>query len=513
MGVFAVVLLTSHLAASGGDGEGPVGSDLELRRDSALAAGVGGDPVADERGLPGTSDWKLRRPARARQIEGFADHVSVVSGRPVTLKVSTRAPRYRVEAYRFGAYRGGWARRVWASRSLDGRRQRGAVFRPRSTRTIVAPWRRSVTVQTDGWAPGLYVFKLVASTGWQSWVPLTVRSRSARGKVAVVTPVTTWQAYNDWGGYSLYRGPSGDRRSWAVSFDRPYPEAGAGQMMSGSVPVVVRAEKLGIPLAYFTNVDLEAHPRALRGARGYVSTGHDEYWSPAMRRAVTRARNHGANLAFFGANTMYWRVRFARTGSGPNRRMIGYRHDAFRDPLFDRGSPRTTARWRDRPAPRPENSLVGMLYECFPVHVPYRVVSPGWWGFRGTGVRDGERFANLVGHEADRVYPVRSTPRPLQILSNVRYSCGGVSTSSQSVYYTTPSGAGVFTAGTLNWACALKGSCVAHERIARKAVPFTRRVTDSILRAYARGPVGRRLPARDNVARFDLPRRNQVPAS
>ena len=87
------------------------------------------------------------------------------------------------------------------------------------------------------------------------------------------------------------------------------------------------------------------------------------------------------------------------------------------------------------------------------------MVSPGWWGFRGTGFGRGERVPGLVGPEADRVYPDRTLPRPLQILAHTPYSCRGTMTSAQSVYYSTPSGAGVFTAGTLRWGCALVDRC------------------------------------------------------
>ena len=97
-----------------------------------------------------------------------------------------------------------------------------------------------VVVDTGGWEPGLYVFELRTRSGWQAHVPYVVSSPSTRGRVALVLPVTTWQAYNDWGGYSLYHGPPGDRRSWAVSFDRPYPAPGAGEMRFGAVPVVFR---------------------------------------------------------------------------------------------------------------------------------------------------------------------------------------------------------------------------------------------------------------------------------
>ena len=355
------------------------------------------------------------------------------------------------------------------------------------------------------------MFKLIMASGKQAHIPFLVRSRHARGRVALVAPIATWQAYNDWGGYSLYVGPSGDRRSWAVSFNRPYPAPGSQQFMFGIMSVVIRAERLGIPLAYFTNVDLDVDARSLRGALGYVSMGHDEYWSTAMRRRVLAARKAGTNLAFIGANTMYWRIRLRGSDANP-RVVVGYRDDAHRDPLFDQGSARTTGRYRDPPKPKPENSLIGMQYECFPVDAPYRVVSPRWWGFRGTGVRKGDKFPHLVGVEADRVYPIQSTPRPLQILSHVRYSCRGVTTSAQSTYYTTRSGAGVFAAGTLLWTCAIKSGCD-QTGSSRRTARFTQRVTDNLLRAFARGPVGRRHPARDNVARFHLPSQNHVSAS
>ena len=42
---------------------------------------------------------------------------------------------------------------------------------------------------------------------------------------------------------------------------------------------------------------------------------------------------------------------------------------------------------------------------------------------------------------------------------------------------------------------------------------FTRTVTGTLVTEFARGPVARRHPARDNVAEFDLSPVNTVPAS
>ena len=466
----------------------------------------------EERGRPGTDAWRMRRPATGRQIEGYTTAVSGLPGTKLGLKVSTTARTFRVLAFRAGDYRGGAARLVWRSDDVRGHRQPGPAFAPHGTRTVVADWRRSLTVDTADWPEGFYVLLLRSSAGWDTHVPYIVSSRSARGTIALVAPVTTWQAYNSWGGYSLYEGPPDDRRSHAVSFDRPY--YGVGGMNSFRIavmPIVQRAEASGERLSYFANVDLHARRDALAGARGYMSMGHDEYWTPDMRKRVMDARDAGTNLAFLGANTMYWRVRLDDRRTGPMRLLTGYRDDAYADPRRETHPREATSRFRDAPAAMPENDLVGMLYECYPVDAPYRVVSPGWWGFRGTGARHGTEIPGLVGGESDRVYPDARTPRPLQILSHVSFSCRGVTTTSQSVYYTTRSGAGVFTAGTLRWGCALVDSC--DRPLGRRTRDFARQVTDNLLREYARGPVGERHPARDNVAEFDLPLTNGVTAS
>ena len=190
---------------------------------------------------------------------------------------------------------------------------------------------------------------------------------------------------------------------------------------------------------------------------------------------------------------------------------MGYRHDAYTDPLRTSKPRVATSRFRDPPSRDARERGGGMLYECYPVDTDYRVVSPGWWGFRGTGVREGSLIPGLVGPESDRVYPDRHTPRPLQILSNLMFDCRGVVTSTQSVYYSAKSGAGVFTAGTLRWGCALVDRC--ERPLGSTTSRFVRIVTGNLLRAFATGPVGARHPARDNLRRFDLPLANSVSAS
>src|SRR5207248_1256584 len=139
-------------------------------------------------------------------------------------------------------------------------------------------WRRSVTISTTGWPAGVYLLRLEAGPHHRSYVPITLRAPSARGRLVVISPVTTWQAYNLWGGRDLYEGSDGsfDTRSRAVSFDRPYlEEDGAGAFIFGELGVVAEVARLGLPVDYVTDVDLERYPQLLRGARAVVSVAHD----------------------------------------------------------------------------------------------------------------------------------------------------------------------------------------------------------------------------------------------
>ena len=459
-------------------------------------------PVAENQ-KAGTSAWKISRHAVTSGIEGYADHVSVLPGQSFRLFVSTTAARYRVEAFRMGWYGGRQGRLVWTSASSPGRAQAPARFTS-STRTITAPWQPSMTVATAGWPEGDYLLKLAASSGAEHFVPITLRSASTAGKVVLINGVTTWQAYNLWGGYDLYAGPGGfPSRSYAVSFDRPYTLNGANMFLYYDQPAVAIAERSGVPLAYETDVDINENPGLLTGARAVISLGHDEYYSQAMRTALTSARDAGSNIAFLGANAVYRHIRFASTALGADRLVICYK-DAAIDPMYTVNKSLTTQDWRDPPDPRPESVITGDFYECNPVSDPYVVYAPSSWIFAGTGVRKGTSFPDLVGVEYDRVNPSVPFPRPLQVLAHSPVVCGGTASHADTSYYTVPSGAGVLDVGTMRWVCALTYTC--GQGVTRAAEGFTDAATTNILRAFAAGPAGRAHPAQDNLAQLHLSR-------
>ncbi len=495
----AVMLLvpSARIATFGANrASGPLVPEAELKAGRAAW-------VIEENKRPGSSDWHITGPVSDRDIEGYADATSVNRGQRVRLFVSTKASGFRVEAYRIGWYGGRQARLVWTSGPQRGVRQFEPTVDP-TTNMAEARWRPSLTVNVDrSWPPGNYLFKLVADNGYARYVPLTVRDDASKAPLLVVNAVTTWQAYNRWGGHSLYDGidRSGTRsptgRATVVSFDRPYRnDSGAGDYLGNELPMISFLEKEGYDVTYWTDIDLHSRPGDLARHRALITLGHDEYWTKEMRDGVEAARDRGMNIAFFGANALFRAIRLGPSDLGPNRRQVNYRV-ASADPLRGVDDSRVTVSWREPPLNRPESTLVGAFYQCNPVKADFVVADPSAWVFAGTGLRKGDRIRDLVGPEYDR-YDVNapSPPGPVQVLAHSPLRCGGRASYSDMTYYSTRSGAGVLATGTNWWISRLNPACTTaqgcyDERVAR--------VTLNILDAFAAGPAGRTHPSVANL--------------
>ncbi|MFL6238644.1 MAG: N,N-dimethylformamidase beta subunit family domain-containing protein [Actinomycetes bacterium] len=444
-----------------------------------------------------SSAWRISSHQPSDGITGYADHADVSPGGSVHFFVSTSAATYAVTAYRMGWYGGKGAGLVWRSRTHKGVLQQ----KPQAsadTHTVLASWTKSFTVGTSGWPEGDYLFVLAASDGSAHYIPLVLRSHDVTGKVVLMNATATWQAYNAWGGYSLYHGPFGNARQRAtvVGFDRPYDGNGATLFLSFERPVVSFAEEIGLPVAYVTSQDVATDPGLLAGAKAVVSMGHDEYWTSSMRDALMTARDAGTNVAFLGANAVFRHIRFEDGPGGPNRLEVNYRTEA--DPFMSTDRSEVTTDWREPPQPRPESVLTGALYECNPVDAPYVVPDDPRWPLSEGHVTGGASFTGLVGPEYDRVDPAYETPHPLAVLSHSPVRCRRHPSYADTSYYTATSGAGVFDAGTMRWVCALGGGCRNHG-VTAAATTFVRRVTAALLRAFVSGPAANAHPAVDNV--------------
>ena len=422
--------------------------------------------IVAENAKPGHA-WWVTTPQNPGDIEGYASQVSAVAGDQVSLFVSTKAPQFHVEAYRMGYYGGVGGRLVWQSAEVAGARQ--------PTPTIVGPynmiecqWQPSITVPvTAAWPPGAYLLKLVGADTEQQFVPLCVRDDSSSAAVVIQSSVTTWQAYNRWGGYSLYYGNldgslsfthapgNGDytHRSRIVSFDRPYDHdwaSGAADFVGNELPVIFHAEHLGLDVTYWTDVDLHTRPQLLTNHQALVSLGHDEYWSLPMRQAAQTALAKGTNLAFLGANACYRQIRFQSSSVGPNRQQICYK-DAAEDPMNGVNDAVVTGpSWESPPTSWKESALIGNMYQDVAATADMVVADASSWLLAGTGLTSGQQLPHVVVGEFDRYVPGGSGPANVDVIAHsIVPNRGG--NYSDVTWYTASGGGGVFASGNASW--------------------------------------------------------------
>jgi N,N-dimethylformamidase beta subunit-like protein len=463
--VFLLRALTS-VAALGAAGVGAAGIAQDaLKKPSEQKPR---NPIVDENQLSGTATWRITKLAQRREIEGYASAASVSQGGTIDLSVSTSVPKsFQIEFFRMGWYGGLGGRQVVpegeasAIGPLSGEPQPTPVAGSGPDYLIEARWPVAYTLKVPTtWTSGYYVAKLTREDGFERYVIFVVRDPRSTAPILMQASITTWQAYNSWGGKSLYRSVDFDAaspkfgtqtggdptRAGVVSFDRPYETShemdGAGEFFVWEANMVRWLEREGYHVTYATDLELHADPNLLRGRTAFLSVGHDEYWSNEMRLNVTRARDDGVHLGFFGSNAMYWRIAFAPNAAGvANRRVVCYKN-ADRD--------KTTTRWRDQA--RPENSILGVMHSGV-LTTDFVVLDPGHWIFAGTGFAAGDRVKNLVGYEYDRTFANGFTPPGLTVLARSVVADDIAETAT----YEAPSKAIVFTAGTNFWSWGIDG--------------------------------------------------------
>jgi len=379
-------------------------------------------------------------------IEGYCTPLSAAPGATIGLRVSTKADRFDVSIERWGAARV----EVWRADDLPG----SFVEPPADADSAGCRWPVSVAVPVGAdWRSGFYVVTLRAhgaSAGRDiAHACFVVRAGDSRSRTLLVLDTNTWNAYNTWGGTSLYTGGSqvsfdrpfargmldrpqvdrDDRKSRPVRWneepdadglifqayrtERAYPSAiGSAGWFTHGRRFVEWAEGDGRTFDMAVSNDLEHESDLLDGYDLVVSAGHDEYWSAAQRDAVEAHVRRGGRFVSFSGNTMFWQVRIERTGDATN--MVCHKYRAhLDDPVVAEGRPESmSGMWADPFVGRPEWTFLGAgsafgLYHRFGNAVArgvggFVVYRPGHWLLDGTGLGYGDVLGathGVVGYE------------------------------------------------------------------------------------------------------------------
>src|SRR5262249_10979402 len=161
------------------------------------------------------------------------------------------------------------------------------------------------------WTSGYYLARLVRPDGGDpNGVLFVVREAPQHhaSTILVEGPVNTWEAYNSWGGRSLYVATEGASPANHISLDTPWTPGSQWQFFKWSIELVRFLEREGYDVSYTTDIDVDRDPAELLHHSLIVVNGHGEYWTSTMRDAFEAARDARVNLMFMGANIGYWQV-------------------------------------------------------------------------------------------------------------------------------------------------------------------------------------------------------------
>lgn len=483
-----------------------------------LVASAGAEPpVAVENRRPGTTAWRLPGPAADLgglahgNVLGYVAREAIGVGETERIYVSAPGSRtVRIQIFRMGWYGGRGGREVLVSRPLRLRAQPRCKHEVDTGLTECA-WRPTLNFVIPSALPtGVYIAKLSARTGQSDCLFVVLAARPA--PLLAQLPTSTYEAYNTWGGDSLY--PGGDRagitgttQGVEVSYQRPYASnTGAGQFFARDVAMVRFLERYGYPVSYTTSASVDQDPGQLAGHRAVIDFGHSEYWSERQAGAFARARDAGTSLLFLGSDTLAWRVRYAPASAAtddpgaPDQTIVAYKEHVARDPdhvqrtgLFPHGGATLTG-----------SAYLGCITPRLnrpgpPTYRYYTWVAPPdprpHWLFAGTGISASTRIPGIVGYELDM--RTSASPANTQVLGRGSVRCmssepgeprpGRGQHLAQTTLYTGPSGALVFNGGTLGWELGLEPVPSASPEAPARPNPHLVAMTRNLL-AHVPGP-------------------------
>jgi hypothetical protein len=474
-----------------------------------------GNPIVCENARAGNpaTEWDIGG-AGDTSIQGFATDISVNRGDTVSFKINTPSTDYRLDIYRMGYYDGDGARLVATVQPTANLPQNQPnCLRDTATGLIdCGNWNVSASwpVPSDA-TSGIYFAKAVredgSNAGRASHIVFVVRDDGSTSDILFQTSDTTWQAYNSYGGNSLYTGsPAG--RAYKVSYNRPFNtrsvDNGQDWLFNAEYPMVRWLEANGYAVSYFAGVDSDRRGSLIQNHKVFLSVGHDEYWSGAQRENVENAREAGVHLAFISGNEVFWKTRWENSidGSGTSHRTLVCYKETHANAKID-PTPIWTGTWRDpRFSPpadggRPENALTGTLFtvnapssSTDAIRVPEADGKMRFWRNTSVATLATGAVATLVpgtlGYEWDEAVDNGFRPEGLIHLSSATYNGVDLLQDYGSTYapgsathrltlYKDSSGALVFGAGTIQWTWGLdsnhdRGSAPADARMQQATV-------------------------------------------
>ncbi len=462
---------------------------------NAVEAAPASQPVSQnviqrENAKPGTRDWLLTKTrtlpgkinnillnGRSQVIEGYCSANSVRAGEKLQIMVSANPESaFKLEIFRTGYYNGDGARLVRRFESVKGAPQADPPVGENYVREC--QWEPSVEFKIPkDWLSGVYLGKLTAKkSGIQSYVIFIVRDDRPCDLLFQCSDLT-WSAYNRWpADYSIYTKHKGYSStgvpSGTVSFDRPYAlfthpvnkikkSGGSGEYLPWEFPMAFWMEQHGYDVSYISNIDTHTDPAGLLRTKGFISVGHDEYWTLDMYNNVLKARDEGVNLAFFGGNSVLCVVPMLPSIDGtPNR---ATRREGWFMPVSGKIPEAVKRKMVNQEGFEPNMGPDGAQLMGARLDTSgkgggggrgsgdWTCALPDHWLFEGTGMKQGDSVKGLVGWEWHGA-PAMDLPGMKVVAEGTPFVNGKEMGRYTSTLYDGPKDNVVFNAATIWWA-------------------------------------------------------------
>ena len=453
-----------------------------------------------ENAKPGTRDWLLTNTYidpdtwwRSPRIEGYCSQTSVKAGDTLKVMVSTNpVSEFSLEIFRTGYYGGDGARSMKKFESIQGITQADPEIGENRLREC--KWKPSVEfVIPDDWLSGVYLGKLTTKRvdgvyqsrltgkeGLQSYVIFIVRDERPCDLLFQCSDMT-WQTYNSWPDdrWSLYHNDKNGyqrngRKKWStnqndtgwVSFDRPYANfcqdhlvdrpssVGSGEFLLWEFPLSYWIEQQGYDVSYISNIDTHKYASRLLRTKGFISVGHDEYWTREMYDNVSAARDAGVNLAFLSGNSVWGVVPLLPSNEGQPYRIMRREGVFVGEEIYSLFLQKTKAKHKYPAGPDGALLMGGRMVAdgIWPPGGPWVCTKPDHWLYKGTNMKKGDAINGIIGWEWHH-YPATHLPGHVVVANSTPVRPNGKALGQHSgTFYDGPKDNIVFNAGTIWWA-------------------------------------------------------------
>ena len=173
-------------------------------------------------------------------------------------------------------------------------------------------WEESLSFVLDSsFDDGYYLVILEDDLDNEFKFPIIINDNSENLKIALLSPTSTWNAYNSWGGKSLYNNAIDSSNVYFVSTQRPNTLLHSGKHDIHIEANIFNWFENNYNITIYPDNILDYSPNILNDASIIILSYHCEYISSkTYNKLISLVENSGKSLISIGGNQVYWKTKW-----------------------------------------------------------------------------------------------------------------------------------------------------------------------------------------------------------